>query len=263
MDIIKDFRHKTLTSVSDILTETLSMDREGCNQKIEDLNSHPEKLEDEELRFLYAHYTRTQQSIIAITEPQMNKVWLKVANLLLNESDDKMDFFMKQRGYLNNILSALSGGSYWEKLPQAQRNKEYDELVKSLKDVAATLNKVDYLEPALGFMDDRKYSDLQFNLFDTWIEFTKRNSVFFYKIPELLNRYAELLQTEQRHKNILIDRPNGDDACVSYFARSLYTDHKRDFGTPLYETISTIAGIFYPDHDTSSEKIRASIRAMK
>ena len=261
MDIIEDFRDRILGEVNHALADSIILKWASCN----DLIARPETQKKvKRPDFSIRNYRKeTNTRIVLITHPDMKKVWSK-ANVFIHKTPDNHDaLFWKSNEYVRAIISALSGGTYWEKLPPAQRCSEYDELVESLKGVAAALNKVGYHEPALGMMDEETYSDLQFNFFGQWRELTRNDSSFFYKIPELLNRYADTLQAEQRHKRALIDRPNGDDALVTYFSRSLYTSHKHFFGTPLYGAISTIAGIFYPDHDTSSEKIRSSIRAMR
>ena len=264
MDIIDDFKDDILECVNEGLIDSVTADWEAYNMRVAELMEHPEKMKAQGVTqdFIDGYYTRTNTGIVLITHPDMETVWRRINKRIYKEHCTYYGFFFKFTNYISDILTALTGGGYWQKLPPSQRNSEYEELVFSLKKIANTLSKIDYHEPALGLMDDRKYPELQFKLFDEWSDFTRKDSVFFYKIPDLLSRYADLLHTEQRHKNVLIDRPNGNDACVSYFARSLYGSHKRTFDSPLYDIISVIAGIFYPDHDTSYNKIRSSIRAM-
>jgi len=254
MKFIEDFRDRILDEVHPVLAETVTEHWVECNKMTEDLNSNPEELED--------YFTRTQASIVIITHPVMKKVWSKVNSFRHQDLHSDDSFFWESSNYLENILRALDGGSYWEKLTPKVRNREYQELVDSLTKVASTLEKIGYHDPVLEFIGEQLFP-LQVKFFDQLKELNHETARYYYKIPELLNRYAEALQTEQRHQKVLIDRPNSDDARVSYFARNLYTAHQRDFNTPLYKTISVIAGIFYPDHDTSYEKIRASIRSMK
>ena len=260
MDIIEDFRDRILGEVNHALADSIILKWASCN----DLIANPEtqkKVKRSDFSIKNYH-KETNAKIVLITHPDMKKVWSKT-NVFIHKTPDNHDaLFWKSNEYVRAIISAISGGTYWEKLPPAQRCSEYDELVESLKGVAAALNKVGYQESALGLMDKRIHPERRFRPFDQRDSFTREDQMFHHTIPDLLNRYADILQTEQRHKNSLIDRPNSDDAPVSYFARSLYTTHKREFDTPLYKTISIIAGIFYPDHDTSPEKIRASIRAM-
>jgi len=261
MEIDEDYSDHILGEVHPLLAKALIHEWAWLN------SNRPDALLNLKVQtpktYMNDSYAQAHARIMLITHPEMKKPWSRVNNFIYKEPYCEGNPLGKSHDYLNNIISALNGPTYWQKLPPTQRKNEYEDLAESLKKVAATLNKVGYHEPALGMMDEETYSDLQFNFFGQWRELTRNDSSFFYKIPELLNRYADTLQLEQRHKRALIDRPNGDDALVTYFSRSLYSSHKHFFGTPLYGVISTIAGIFYPDHDTSSEKIRSSIRAMR
>jgi len=201
---------------------------------------------------------KASTNITLITHPDMAKVWKKIATLTYEHPESDFTYGCQFIEYTDNIQEALSGGSYWERLPAAQRKNEYEELIENLKKVADTISKINHHDIAKGSHSYVERLKLEMSLSDGSVD-----ASLFYKIPNMLHLYAETLQKDQRQKNVVIDRPNSNDAPVSYFARSLYTAHRRNFGTPLYGIISTIAGIFYPDHDTSSEKIRASIRAMK
>ena len=226
---------------------------------------HQESPEDYLEVFLTRRYREDLQTITLLTHPDMAKAW-KSINTRIYRKDSCTDERVFQLGlYMTGIMRCLSGGSYWETITPSAREHEYGELIESLKEVAQDLERVEFRDPALGLMDKEMYSWLQFKVgdMDHWEDFSRQASSVFYSIPMLLKRYAYTLQKQQRQKNVLIDRPNSGDAAISLFSRSLYMEHIETFGSPLYEVISTIAGIFYPDHDTSSEKIRASIRSMK
>ena len=260
MEIDEDYSDHILGEVHPLLAKALIHEWAWLNSNRPDALLHL-KVQTPKT-YMNDSYAQAHARIMLITHPEMKKPWSRVNNFIYKEPYCEGNPLGKSHDYLNNIISALNGPTYWQKLPPTQRKNDYEDLVESLKKVAATLNKVGYQESALGLMDERIHPERRFRPSGQQDSFTREDQNFHHTIPDLLNRYADILQTEQRHKNCLINRPNSDDAPVSYFTRSLYTTHKREFDTPLYKTISIIAGIFYPDHDTSPEKIRASIRAM-
>ena len=261
MKITDDFRPCILHGVNEYLASFTINLWEKYNIDASQFSDAPEQADSvgTTQASLDRHLITVSTHITLITHPDMSKVWKRIAARIYKNSESDFTYGCQFLEYTNNIQSALSGGSYWEKLPAAQRKNEYEELIDNLKKVADTLNKINHQDLAHGLTSNVERLKLELSLSDG-----SADARLFYKIPSLLNLYADVLQKDQRYKNnILIDRPNSTNAPISYFTRSLYTAHKRDFGTPLYEIISTIAGVFYPDHDTSSEKIRASIRSMK
>ena len=208
------------------------------------------------------------RSAILITHPHMDAVWRRINNHnkkrinvqkkgLASQSETGLselsEPYMFAHDYYLIILHALCEPNYWEKLSPSKRKTEYNELISDLQKTSTTLLKVGFRDSPFDLMTPVERDRLEGNA----------NSFLFKSLSSLLDRYSDKLKSEQRHKDTLVDRPNSTNAPISHFTRSLYTAHKRDFGTPLYKIISTIAGVFYPDHDTSSEKIRASIRSMK
>ena len=205
------------------------------------------------------NYPILKVKIILITHPEMRSVWKSINKQMQKKMHDNEDWILDGLlTYMDEIYSAVTGRSYWETLRPAQRDKEYNDLIYSLKEVAERLSKVgchDTVSDAITGRYLQTYTDGH--------EGGDYNQIPPIKIPDLLHAYADLLKIEERHVDVLTDRPNSGNASVSYFARSLYNTHQRDFGSPLWETISSIAGVFYPDHDTSTKKMRASIRSMR
>ena len=264
--VIEDYSDRILNEVDEELARHTTFHLRKYNEIARAFNNDPKSLGFEvppkSENDLY--HTRTLVSMTLLTHHDMAKVWKSINTRIYKITDPDLPQSLSFSSYLERIKDALYGGGYWQSLPPKEREDEYNELIDCLNNVAEKLNKVGCREGALGLMDEEQYDDIQVKLGDSWGGLHPADAGLFYSIPELLTRYANLLQTEQRHKNhLLINRPNSDDARVSYFARSLYTSHMKRFDTPLYGVISTIAGIFYPDHDTSPEKIRASIRSMK
>jgi len=264
MYIIEDFRSRIVTGVDSRLVSHITNEWENYCEDLNDYTADPENMEAKGVteNSLLESHDKLLTKLKLLTSPEMAVVWSRINKRIYKVERESHAYWFQYLNYVRDISLGLNGGNYWQTLAPSQRNSEYQELITSLKGISSTLEKIGYREPALGFMDDEDYSKLKFQSCDEWGDFTRWNSHYFYRIPELLNKYAEALHSEQRHKDVLVDRPNGKSADMSYFVRHMNNAHRRNFGSPLYDTISVIAGIFYPDHDTSYNRIRESIRAM-
>jgi hypothetical protein len=261
MKIIEDFRANVLDGVSAYLTSFTIHIWQHYNLDMREFTHDHDQSDAKGITrtYLDKEFINVSTHISLITHPEMTKVWKNITARIYKNPETDLTHDSQLLKYTRNIQSALSGGSYWEKLPTAQRKNKYEELIKNLNKVADTLHEIDHYELTHGVTNHAERFQLELRLANG-----SEYAHLFYKIPNLLSIYADVLQKDERYKkNVFIDRPNSNDAPVSYFARSLSTAHERDFGTPLHKTISIIAGIFFPDHDTSYDKIRASIRAMK
>ena len=264
MEIIDDFREKVLDIVNKgVVEETLWswkmvngwLEMPNRFQIIKGIHVPIYKSDTHAIN----NYPILKVNIILITHPEMVPVWKSINKQVQKKMHDDEDHISNELlKYMDEVYLAVTDRSYWEMLKPAQRDKEYNELIFSLKEVAERLNKVgchDTVSDATTARYLQTYTDGH--------EGGDYNQIPPIKIPDLLHAYADLLKIEERHVDVLTDRPNSGNASVSYFARSLYNTHQRDFGSPLWETISSIAGVFYPDHDTSTKKMRASIRSMR
>ena len=74
-----------------------------------------------------------------------------------------------------------------------------------------------------------------------------------YALPECEGNY---------NSNTLIKRPSRNSDGLLYFSRSMGQYNLDTYGKYLSDTISVIASVFFPDQNTSPDKIKASIKSM-
>ena len=205
------------------------------------------------------------RSAILITHPAMDAVWLRINKRNKKRINVQKEHLASQSGtglpelselymlvddYYLIILQALCGPNYWEKLSPSKRENEYNELISDLQKTSATLLKVGFRDSPFDLMTTIESDRLEANA----------NNFLFKSLSSLLDRYSEKLKSEQRHMETLVDRPNRQDDGLLYFIRYIKKYHTTSFGSPLYEIISIIASVFFPDQNTSLNKIRSSTR---
>jgi len=205
------------------------------------------------------------RSAILITHPDMDAVWLRINKRNKKRINVQKEHLASRSGtglselsepymladdYYLIILQALCEPNYWEKLSPSKRENEYNELISDLQKTSATLLKVGFRDSPFDLMTTIKRDQLETNV----------DGFLFKPLSSLLNTYAKKLKSEQRYMDTLIDRPNRQDNGLLYFIRYIKEYHTTSFGSPLYEIISIIAGVFFPDQNTSLNKIRSSTR---
>jgi hypothetical protein len=205
------------------------------------------------------------RSAILITHPNMDAVWRRINNRnkkrinvqkegLASQSgtglSELSEPYMLAHDYYLIIIQALCEPNYWEKLSPSKRENEYNELIFDLQKTSATLLKVGFRDSPFDLMTTIERDRLEANV----------DGFIFKPLTSLLDRYAEKLKSEQRHMDTLVDRSNRQDNGLLYFIRYMEKHHTASFGRSLYEIISLIAGVFFPDQNTSIDKIRSSTR---
>jgi hypothetical protein len=107
-------------------------------------------------------------------------------------------------------------------------------------------------------------TDLNVNIVDKEIPFSPdhHGTLVPFTIPDLLERYANQISASNYNSDALIKRPNRNSNGLLYFSRSMGQYNLDTYGKYLSNTISVIASIFFPDQNTSHEKIKASIKSM-
>ncbi|MCO4838240.1 MAG: hypothetical protein KC426_09155, partial [Oceanospirillaceae bacterium] len=181
MNIIEDFRERILDNVNDLLVESLIYEWKICNQTIEihkmrkfliehDPNHEDPPITPDEEALLRKTKSNMETKITLVTHPDMKKAWDNLNNRLNDDSTSENILFWESRECLMNIMLALSGGNYWEKLSPTRRKNEHTDLVDSLKNIAIKLNEIGYEDPVVGFGVEHRHNNLTIKLQNTSME---------------------------------------------------------------------------------------------
>ena len=251
---------KYLNDAPPLIVELAESIREKYNADLEKLTAGSESLLLATKKDFTLRETRTRQNISIVSDGRMEIVWQRLEKYHLdmpNYVDPSLEFY----GAIQNALRVTEP---LESLTPKERDHTVNMLSANLMSLSNQLNKLHLIDPVLPYISDDECTDLNMHIVDKDVPFSPdyHGPLVPFTIPDLLERYANQMTVGNYNSNTLIKRPSRNSDGLLYFSRSMGQYNLDTYGKYLSDTISVIASVFFPDQNTSPDKIKASIKSM-